>query len=316
MLDNVTVQRRNEPDVAPPSVSLATAAVVGTPGTATPTFTGNAGDAPGDSPTITVRIYAGPTTSGPLVQSVTTTRSGTSWSVTLSAPLAPGTYTAQAEQADGAGNVGFSSPITFTITGGTAGAGQVPGPPTAGETFNAETVSGVITFRCGNGPRRRLEVAEQLPIGCRIDARRGKVRVTSAAGAGTTQSAVFSGGVFAVKQNPGPKPVTELRLVGKLENCRRRRSASSAAAPHAFASSDKPGRRLWGNGKGAFRTRGRRSAATVTGTKWLVWDRCDGSTLTKVTFGTVKVRDFVRRVTITLKRGQSYVARPRTRGRR
>ena len=203
MLDHVTVERFVEPDVTPPAVSLATPAVAGTPGGATPTFSGTAGNAPGDSPVVTVRIHGGPTTSGPLVQSVTTTRSGPSWSVTLTAPLAPGTYTAQAEQADAAGNVGVSSPITFTVTGETGGAGQAPGPPTAGKTFNAEPVSGVITFRCGSGPRRRLEEAEQLPIGCRIDARRGKVRVTSAAGNGTTQSAVFTGGVFVVKQKAG-----------------------------------------------------------------------------------------------------------------
>jgi len=195
--------------------------------------------------------------------------------------------------------------------GGGGGASQAPPPPKVGKTFNAETVSGVVTFKCGSRPERPLEEAEQLPIGCRIDARRGKVRITSAAGNGNTQSGVFSGGVFTVNQETGPKPVTELRLVGKLENCPAPGRASSAARLQA-----KPGRRLWGKGKGAFRTRGRRSAATVTGTTWLVEDRCDGSTLTKVIRGRVKVRDFVRDITITLTSGQSYVARPRSRGRR
>jgi len=33
------------------------------------------------------------------------------------ATLAPGTYTARAEQSDAAGNFGYSAPVTFTITG-------------------------------------------------------------------------------------------------------------------------------------------------------------------------------------------------------
>ena len=45
-------------------------------------------------------------------------------------------------------------------------------------------------------------------------------------------------------------------------------------------------RRLWGDGKGKFRTKGKHSAATVVGTKWLVEDRCD-STLTRVVRGKV-----------------------------
>ena len=45
--------------------------------------------------------------------------------------------------------------------------------------------------------------------------------------------------------------------------------------------------KLWGNGKGKFRTSGKYSSATVRGTIWLVEDRCEG-TLTKVTRGTVQ----------------------------
>jgi hypothetical protein len=70
------------------------------------------------------------------------------------------------------------------------------------------------------------------------------------------------------------------------------------------------GRRLWGNGKGRFRSRGRRSATTVTGTKWLVEDRCDGTTLTRVARGVVRVRDFKRHRTVTVRARHSYVARP------
>ena len=66
--------------------------------------------------------------------------------------------------------------------------------------------------------------------------------------------------------------------------------------------------KLWGNGKGKFRTSGKYSSATVRGTIWLVEDRCEG-TLTKVTRGTVQVRDLKRKKTVTVKAGHSYLAR-------
>jgi ferric-dicitrate binding protein FerR (iron transport regulator) len=66
--------------------------------------------------------------------------------------------------------------------------------------------------------------------------------------------------------------------------------------------------KLWGNGKGKFRTTGKYSSATVRGTIWLTQDECDG-TLTKVTRGTVSVRDFKRKKTVTVKAGHSYLAR-------
>ena len=67
-------------------------------------------------------------------------------------------------------------------------------------------------------------------------------------------------------------------------------------------------RKLWGSGKGKFRTSGKYSSATVRGTIWLVEDRCDG-TLTKVTRGTVQVRDLRRKKTVTVRAGHSYLAR-------
>ena len=46
----------------------------------------------------------------------------------------------------------------------------------------------------------------------------------------------------------------------------------------------------------------------MRGTIWLVEDRCDG-TLTKVSRGTVSVRDFRRKKTVSVKAGHSYLAR-------
>ncbi len=103
-------------DTAPPAVTLTTPSHNGSTTDTTPTFAGAAGTASGDSSTVTVKVYSGSTVGGTPVQTPTTTAAGGSYSVAASTPLAVGTYTAQAEQADAAGNTGFSSANTFTIT--------------------------------------------------------------------------------------------------------------------------------------------------------------------------------------------------------
>ena len=70
--------------------------------------------------------------------------------------------------------------------------------------------------------------------------------------------------------------------------------------------------RLWGDGKGRFRTKGKYGAATVRGTKWLTEDRCR-STLVRVKRGKVSVRDAVKRKTVLVTKGRSYVARAKKR---
>ena len=66
--------------------------------------------------------------------------------------------------------------------------------------------------------------------------------------------------------------------------------------------------RLWGDGKGRFRTRGRNSTATVRGTRWLTEERCDG-TLTRVARGSVTVRDLRARKRVVVRAPRSYLAR-------
>ncbi|HTB69654.1 MAG TPA: Ig-like domain-containing protein, partial [Solirubrobacteraceae bacterium] len=100
-------------DTTPPAVSLTP---VGSPTNhPTPSFEGNAGVASGDVGEVRLNIYAGGTATGSPIRTVAVTPLGASWSTTLGEALADGTYTAQAEQADEAGNVGKSAPSTFTI---------------------------------------------------------------------------------------------------------------------------------------------------------------------------------------------------------
>ena len=99
---------------------------------ATPALSGIAGTAPGDSPKITIRIFSGTTATGLPLQTLTAERRGGGAYAESPAPLAPGTYTARAEQSDSAGNVGLTSPTTFTIDPSYAdpvliGAGDIAG---------------------------------------------------------------------------------------------------------------------------------------------------------------------------------------------
>ena len=150
--------------------------------------------------------------------------------------------------------------------------------------------------------------------------RAGRVALTSAAdtGGAKTQTSDFYQGIFAVKQSvPKKKPkkpkalITDLVMKGEIprSQCAPLKGARSAAD----AATKKKGPKsvlgkLWGSGKGKFRTNGKYSSATVRGTIWLVQDRCEG-TLTKVTRGTVQVRDFKRKRTVSVKAGHSYLAR-------
>jgi hypothetical protein len=115
---------------------------------------------------------------------------------------------------------------------------------------------------------------------------------------GSERSAEFFDGIFQVLQAAQEHAATVLKLVGALENC----DGSSPDQPR--------GRQVWGHGEGLHRTLGTRSSASVRGTEWLVHDRCDGSTLTKVREGVVDVRDFAKHKTVEVKAGDSYVAGP------
>lgn len=83
--------------------------------TGAPSFDGSAGTAAGDSATVTVNVYSGTSASGTPALTLHAGSSGGLWSTSSSTILADGTYSAQAEQSDGAGNVGRSAVRTFTV---------------------------------------------------------------------------------------------------------------------------------------------------------------------------------------------------------
>ena len=102
-------------DATPPTITL-TSPANGDARAEWPTFKGRAGRATGDASTVTVKVYSGPSPSGSLLQTLTATvGAGGDYAVAASFPLSPGTYTAQAQQSDSAGNTGSSSANTFTV---------------------------------------------------------------------------------------------------------------------------------------------------------------------------------------------------------
>lgn len=188
---------------------------------------------------------------------------------------------------------GDATPFTRGWTATRTGAA----PPVIGKSVNAATVSGVVLIKTSKGFEPLG--SRQIPVKSVLDTSKGEVSLTSAANkAGATQSGRFAAGVFQVLQS-GKTGLTDLKLTGSLSGCGK---ASSSAKRKV--------RKLRANAKGKFRTRGRYSAATVRGTKWDTIDSCKG-TLTRVRSGKVSVRDLVRRKTITVRAGRSYLAKPR-----
>ena len=200
--------------------------------------------------------------------------------------------------AGGSGSAGGAGPVTPAAT--QAG-------PVLARSANVGPVSGsVLVRRKGSKRYSKLTTRQLIPVGSIIDARKGRVRVTVRIEGGKTQTADFYGGVFQFLQRRAKRPVAEMKMVGALEACPK----AGRSSPAQTAAKDR-GRRLWGSGKGRFRTSGKRSAATVRGTIWLVEDRCDSTTLTQVRQGSVTVRDFAKRKNVVVKTGRSYVARRR-----
>ena len=177
-------------------------------------------------------------------------------------------------------------------------------PPVAGKTVNVKPVSGKVRIkRPGSKSFVALTGEAQIPVGSSIDTRNGRITITAAQGGGKTAAADFYDGLFKLTQTTR-KPVTTLTLTEKL-SCPKAGNAIAAAKK-------KKKRRLWGDGSGKFRTKGKHSAATVVGTRWLVEDRCK-STLTRVVRGRVSVRDFAKKKTVIVRAGKRYTARAKRR---
>jgi hypothetical protein len=174
-----------------------------------------------------------------------------------------------------------------------------PLPPPGKE--NVEP-SGIVLIKV-NGRFVRLTTFRVVSFGTELDTSRGRVKLTSHDGS----SGFFYEGRFLLQQaldQLGPrssrKVAQALLTGGNLASCGSRTTSGVSATPKR-----KRIRHLWGNAKGAFRTKGQYAAATVRGTLWETIDYCEG-TLVRVIRGRVDVFDLVRKQHHFVTAGHSF----------
>jgi streptogramin lyase len=181
--------------------------------------------------------------------------------------------------------------------------------PDFAKTVVAEP-EGSVRVKAPGGDWHTLAPGAELPVGATFDARRGAVNLTTEGCRGGRQTGSFGGGLFRLRQPREACGRVDVYLNGgNFRSCAR--PGQRSARRSATASRNRRVRRLWGRDSGGrFRTHGRHSQATVRGTRWVTVDRCDG-TLTRVTEGSVVVRDFVRDRRVLVSAGDSYLAKRR-----
>ncbi len=176
--------------------------------------------------------------------------------------------------------------------------------PVLGKTVNASTVSGKVRVdvpRDGQG-FIALDEATQVPVGTKVDTRRGRVAITSATSQGGTQSADFFKARFQIRQR-AKKDLTTMKILERPQCGVGRDSREELASRKR-----KPG--LWGSGNGNFATQGNHGSASVRGTEWLLFEACGGVTGVRVKEGRVRFRNFYTRRSTIVNAGETAIARP------
>ena len=195
-----------------------------------------------------------------------------------------------------AGDAGHALRVTVTATNasGTVSAtsfpteavaalqvSNTPPPPVLDTSTNLNPVSGTILIRLpGSSTFTPVPAGTNVPIGSTVDAINGTVLITVALPNGGTQTGEFYDGEFVLTQSSNGTTIPIL-TGGTFKGCPApNQSASSNNAARAAGSKKKPKtvvRQLWGNAHGNYTTKGRYGSASVSGTIWLVQDRCDGT---------------------------------------
>jgi hypothetical protein len=212
-------------------------------------------------------------------------------------------FTTSASPSQGAG-APLPTPAAPSPLPGTELAPAPAAAPVLGASVAIAPAYGSVLVRVpGATQAAALSADASIPVGSIVDTRAGGVKLQSALPAGATQTGTFHGGLFEVRQPAGGHGMTELVLRGAPATC------PAGGVRAAAVARTRPPRVLWGHDRhGKFRTRASNSVITVRGTTWYVADRCDG-TLTRVTSGSVSVRDLDRRRTVVVSAGHSYLAR-------
>ena len=105
-------------------------------------------------------------------------------------------------------------------TPSTAGSGAPAAPPVLGQSVNVDVRSGTVAVKLPGAPGYvALTDLTSLPVGSILDTREGSITLNTALPGGKTQSAIFHGGLFEVRQPQGAGGLTELVLRGALTGC-------------------------------------------------------------------------------------------------
>lgn len=190
-----------------------------------------------------------------------------------------------------------------------------PAPPVAGEKVQLQPEDGVVEVRIpGSDFFEELERGTQIPLGSVIDAGDGALEVFSEDPdpEEPLRHMVWSDGEFVTDQESDGEQLSEAILSGPLLDCDKPSPMTPAQlrqqGSHPGDDVLMPGRKVWGHGGKGHKSKGGKSSASVRGTEWLVWDTCDGRTVTYVVEGRVEVRDFERGRTVFVNPGEIYVA--------
>lgn len=141
---STTVTATPKKDIVAPAPTVTVPATSSYVASLTPTISGTAGTQVADSGhsadagTVTVKLYAGATATGTVLQTLAGTVTGGTWSVTPTTMTGNAQYTAQVSQSDAAGNTGTatttfvidSQASTVTVTAPTAGSTTTSLSPT------------------------------------------------------------------------------------------------------------------------------------------------------------------------------------------
>jgi hypothetical protein len=239
--------------------------------------------------------------------------------VTAAPDSAIGTYTATVQADPQNPSLSFLGPLDDATPATLNFRVKVTLPPASerGNRFNLKPVSGQVFVAFPRGPTLRVTEPQTAPEGSIVNAINGRVDlVADSNGFELEQTAEFREGRFRVSYSRqlvptlpqrASRPFTELRVLGSVpRSCRGGHARPRSRASRHLRSRR---RRLWGRGRGRYRTRGRYGAATARGTHWLLEESCRG-TFGFVRDGRVSFRDFSVDRTFSIPAGRGYLAAP------
>ena len=182
-----------------------------------------------------------------------------------------------------------------------------PPRPVLGKSVMLTLVSGSVVYRSPGQALKQLTTTVVVPNGTKVDSTDGVVKVTVVRdSSGTLDSVDAWDGAFTAAQGveKSGRGLTTFTLADPYS------ATSKKGATAARAAKVTRKRSLWVNGKGNFKTRGKRASAIVRGTYWHTEETSRG-TKVSVKRGEVAVRDFSNHLTVIVTRGHSYTATPR-----